>query len=275
MIVFCRISLYLQYIKQKKQEPMIKLHKKLSIFIGVFLLLLYGGNLSLLKAQEVTDVNYLNTEEYANLSLPPLDVLFENAKSAPSYELAEVQEMIERKLLSKEKRAFLSFFNIRGSWQYGTFANDGYLSSVIQQPTYSYTKTDQTLYSVGASISIPLDELFDLGARVKRQKLSVRAAELQKEVRYQELKKEIVELYAQAISKLNIVKLRSEATVLANAQYKIAEKNFINGTMTSTELAVQKENQSMIIQRFEDSKFELNKSLMILEVITQTPIIRK
>jgi len=273
MIVFSRIYLYLQLNKQIKQEPMIKMHTRLSICIGV--ILLCGGNLFNLNAQVVNNINNLNIEEYTKISLPPLDILFENAKNAPSYELAAVKEEVEKKLLKKEKIAFLRFFNIRGSWQYGTFANDGYLSSVIEKPVYSYTKTDQTLYSIGASVSIPLDELFDLGERVKRQKLNLRAAELEKEVKYQELKKEIVELYAQAVSQLNIVRLRSEATVLANAQYEISERNFINGTMTSAELAVQKENQSVIIQRFEDSKFELNKSLMILEVITQTPIIRK
>lgn len=34
---------------------------------------------------------------------------FENAKKGPIYEAAYVKEQIERKILAKEKRAFLSF----------------------------------------------------------------------------------------------------------------------------------------------------------------------
>lgn len=255
----------------KKLKPMIKFQKK-SLFVGVFLIFSFS---SLIAQETVTDVNSLGIEEYNNISLPPLDVLFENAKAAPSYELAEVQELVEKSILKKEKRAFLSFFSVRGSWQYGTFANDGYFSSVIEHPAYSYSKTKQTLYSVGASVGFSLEEIFDLGPRVKRQKLKVRAAELEKEERAEMVKKEIIELYAQVISKINVLKISAESVVLANEKYKFLERSFANGTIEFSVLATEKENQSMTRQRFEDSKFELNKSLMILELITQTPIIRK
>lgn len=228
-----------------------------------------------LKAQDAQRYESLTPEDYSDLSLPPLDVLFENAKNAPSYELSLVEEEVERRLLAREKRAILGFFSVRGSWQYGTFANDGYLSTLIQEPVYSYTKTDQTLYSVGASVNIPLDQLFDLGPRIRRQKLQVRAAELRREERFELVQKEIVALYAQALSQINILKLRSEAVILANEKYKILEKGFTNGTVDFSVLATEKENQSMTIQRYEDSKFELNKCLMTLEIITRTPIIRK
>lgn len=69
--------------------------------------------------------------------------------------------------------------------------------------------------------------------------------------------------------------MRSESLVLANVQYEISEKNFTNGTIESTELAVDKERQSAAREAYEKSKFELAKSLMILEVISRTPIIRK
>lgn len=228
-----------------------------------------------LFAQTSNNVNILDMQEYSTLTLPPLDVLFENSKNAPTYELAIVTEQVERSLLRKERLAWLGFFSIRGSWQYGTFANDGYLSTIYDQPTYSYTKTDQTLYSVGASINIPIDELFDLGGRVKRQKLSLKSAQLLKEQKYQEVKKEIVELYATVKAQLNILKLRAESVVLANEQYRILERNFANGTASSDELANQKENQSMASQHYEQSKFELNKSLLILEIITNTTIVRR
>lgn len=243
-----------------------------------FLFFLFIGNSQRVLAQNpfgAMESIELEFEEYKNITLPPLDVLFENAKNAPSYELALVQEEIERKLLKKEKKSFLSFFSLRGSWQYGNFTNDASYNDIVTDYFGSYSKSEQTSFSVGAGLNIPLDQLFDLGGRVKRQKLMLRAAELQKEKEHELVKKEIVELYTKAISQLNILKLRAEAVVLADSQYSIVEQHFINGTVTSDVLASEKEKQSISWQRYEDSKFDLNKSLMILEVITQTPIIKK
>ena len=89
------------------------------------------------------------------------------------------------------------------------------------------------------------------------------------------MKREIVILYTTAISQLNILKLRSEALELAKLQYNIAEKDFINGMITSGNLSVEKERQSNALEAFENSRFELTKSIMILEVISHTPIINK
>jgi len=250
---------------------MIKIPQRV-FFIGVFSLFVCVGAL---RAQEITDINNWGIEEYTNLSLPPLDVLFENAKSAPSYELAAVEEEVERRLLKKEKRSFLSFFSIRGSWQYGNYSNDGTFSDVSTPIFYTYSKAEQTSYSVGAAINIPLETLFDLGPKVKRQKLQVRAAELRKEIGFEGIQKEIIQLYSAAMTQLNILKFRAESVVLANTQYAIVEKNFINGTTGTDVLATEKEKQSISMERYETTKSELNKTLMILEIITGTPILRK
>lgn len=244
---------------------------KFYLFFAVILL----SNNRLLQAQELNNYDNLTIDDYVTLTLPPLDVLFENAKSAPTYEYAEVSEMVERKTLSREKKTWLGFFSIRGSYQYGTFTNDGSYTDVYTQPFSTYNKTTQNLWSVGAGVNIPLNDLFDLGGRVKRQKLIVRSYELLKEQQFEEVKKDIITLYTAANSQLNILKLRAESLVLTNVEYAIMEKGFASGTVTSKELAVEKERQSVAKERYESSKAELNRSLMILEVITQTPIIRK
>jgi len=230
---------------------------------------------SLVKAQEANDNSKIQIEDYTEITLPPLDLLFENVKGAPTYELAQVKEQIERKLLAKEKRAFLGFFSLRGSYQYGMFGNEATYTDVAIAPYLTYSTSAQNGYTVGAGINIPLDQLFDLGARVKRQRLSLKSATLEKEIRYEQIKKEIIELYATATSQLSILKLRAEALILANVQYNIAEKDFTNGTIESTTLSIEKGRQSQALESFEKSKYELTKSLMILEVITRTPILRK
>lgn len=242
---------------------------------------LFGGLLFLfasigsVTAQEVSDYSKLQPSDYSSITLPPLDLLFENAKSAPTYELATVKEQIERKLLAKEKRAFLGFFSLRGSYQYGMFGNESTYTDVAIAPYLILCNTmAQNGYTVGAGVNIPLDGLFDLTARVKRQKLNVRTAQLEREVKFEEMKKEIILLYATATSQLNILKLNAEALMLANVQYSIAEKDFSNGAIDSGTLSSEKSRQSDAQEKFENSKFELSKSLMILELVTHTPILR-
>lgn len=225
--------------------------------------------------QEVSDYSSLTAEDYKSLTLPPLDVLFENAKGAPTYELAQVKAQIERKLLAKEKREFLSFFNLRGSYQWGKFGNDYTFTDVSTPIMYNYSTSKQKTYTLGAAINIPLDELFDLVPRVKRQKLNLKSAELEKEVKFEEMKREIIELYVTATSQLSVLKLRSEALELASLQYDIAEKDFTNGIIQSGDLSVEKQRQSTAMEAFEKSRFEVTKSLMILEVVTRTPILKK
>lgn len=247
---------------------------KLLIYISFLLLFLFGSARSV-AAQEVNDYSKIIEENYTNIVLPPLDVLFENAKNTPIYELATVQTAIERKLLAKEKRAVLGFFSLRGSYQYGMFGNESTFTDVAIAPYMSYSTQAQNGYTVGAGINIPLDLLFDLKGRITRQKLTVQSAELEREIKYDEIKKTIIETYAMATSQLKVLQVRSEGLVLANVQYEISEKNFANGIIESTELGVEKERQSQAREAFEKSKFELTKSLMILEVISRTPIIKK
>lgn len=227
------------------------------------------------RAQEVNDFLKLAPEEFTKITLPSLDLLFENAKNAPTYELAQVQEQIERKLLSKEKRAFLGFFSLRGSYQYGMFGNESTFTDVATVPYLSYSTAAQNGYTIGAGLNIPLDGLFDLRSRIKRQKLNVRSAELQREIKFEEIKKEIVQLYATATAQLNVLRLRAESLILSGVQYSIVEKDFTNGRVDSGVLSTEKEKQAIAQERFENSKFELTKSLMILEIITYTPILRK
>ena len=226
-------------------------------------------------AQEVSDYSQLSEEDYTKIVLPPLSVLFENAKNSPIYEMADVKARIERKLLQKEKWSFLGFFSLRGSYQYGMFGNESTYTDVALAPYLTYSTQAQNGYTVGAGLSIPLDDLFDLKGKISRQRLTLRSAELEREVKYDEIKKNIIEMYAMATSQIRVLKMRSESLVLANVQYEISEKNFANGTIESSDLAVDKERQSTAREAYENSKFELTKSLMILEVISRTPIIIK
>ncbi len=228
-----------------------------------------------LQAQTNLDLSQFNLEDYKKISLPPLDILFENAKKNQTYELAEAKEQIEINNLRKERSAWLSYLSIRGSYQYGMFGNESTYTDVYTPVYFNYSTAAQNSYSIGAGISIPLDHLFDLKGRLKRQKLLIKSASIEKEIKFEEIKKEIIIQYSNASSKINVLKIKSENLVLTNAQYAIAEKDFTNGLIDFGDLSKVKQEQTSSLEQYENTKAELIRSLLILETITKTPILNR
>lgn len=226
-------------------------------------------------AQNIVEFSEFDIKDYKKISLPPLDVLFENARKNPLYEIAEIKEQIEKNNLLKEKRAWLSYLSIRGNYQYGMFGNESTYTDVYTPVLFNYSTAALNSYSVGAGISIPLEHLFDLRGRTKRQRLLVKTAILEKEMKYEEIKKEIIKLYSNILSRLNILRIKSESLVITNTNYDIAEKSFASGTIDIQEFIIEKEKQTIVLEQFENAKAELTMNLLILEILTQTPILNR
>ncbi|MEL7588109.1 MAG: TolC family protein [Prolixibacteraceae bacterium] len=223
-----------------------------------------------LVAQE-SEISKLVPEDYASLQLPPLVTLFENAKKSAAVEFFSIKKEEQESLLRTEKRSWMKYFKANANYQYG---KTGVLSySEDNLSLYQYSDIQQSFYSVGGSISIPMDDLFDRPNRVKRQKLEMQATEVEVEKWHDEQKLRIIEAYTDAEQYLSVLKIKIEALILANAQYRIAENNFINGTMTSQELNNQKSFQVSAYADYEQTRSSLNKALLQLEVLSKTKIL--
>jgi len=216
-----------------------------------------------------------NFEDYKRISLPPLDSLFENAKNSPIYELSNIKEQIEINNLRKEKKAWLNYFSIRGTYQYGMFGNESTYSDLYTPIYFNYSTVAQNSYSIGAGISIPLDHLFDLKGRIKRQKMIIQSTIIEKEIKFEEIKKEIIILYSNTLFQIQVLKLKSESLSMTNTQYSIAEKDFTNGLIDFNLLTQEKQKLNNSIEQFENTKAELTKNLLILESISNTSILSK
>jgi outer membrane protein TolC len=246
--------------------------------LSVYLLILFSITFLLPSqsyAQDVSDFTHMNATDFQKITLPPLSLLFENAKKSPRYEMYNVQAQIQNSLLTQTKKNILGFFSLRGSYQYGRFANDGYYSDVLTPAVSTYSSTSQNLYAVGAAVSIPLDKLFDLGPSVRRQKLAVRSAELERDMHFEEIQRDIIDCYSRIILDTNTLKLNNEAVIQATAQYEIAERNFVNGKITPLDLSNSKSAQSVTKEKYEDTRADLIKNLMLLEVISHTSLTKK
>lgn len=211
--------------------------------------------------------------DYAKMQLPSLEVLFENAKKSAAVELYQVKMEEENSLLTTEKRSWLKYFKLNTAYQWGKVGINSAFSDENTPLFYQYSGATQNWYHAGASISIPLDDLFDRKNRIERQELKTKATRVEIEKWHDEQKLRIIELYTKANRELSIIKSRIEALTLSEAQYKINENDFRNGLIDVSLLNRSKGIQTTAIEDYENTKAELNAALLQLEVLSKTKII--
>lgn len=228
------------------------------------------------QTQKVADDFTQSTFEqvdYENLTLPPLGTLFENAKGTPSVEIMEKQVQLQKKLLSKEQRAWLSFFNGHGSYTYGMLDNYANSSDVLTPIYYQYSGVEQHYWNIGGSVSIPFETLFDLGGKIKRQRLNVEISQLEKEKEYQQLKQQIAAIYVRITNNLVSLKTAAENAAAYRGAGLVSEQRFRANQLDVTGLADVKRYENEAIQAYQAIMTQVSTDILILEIMTNTPII--
>lgn len=225
-------------------------------------------------AQE-NSVAEMTPEDYISLKLPPLDSLFENAKKNPVIQIHDTKKEEGIGLLKKEKKSWLKYLSVGAGYHYGIQAYTSGYSDSATPLYYQYNNNAMSYYNVGGAVSIPLDDLFDRKRRINNQKLLIKESELEKEQKLDELKQLIIELYSSIISNISVLKLKAEYMAFANAQYQVGESDFLNGKGDASALSSMKQIQINAASDYEINRATLNSSLLKLEVISRTPILKR
>ncbi len=213
--------------------------------------------------------------DYTKLLLPSLEELFENAKRSPSVEMFESKMMEQDNLLKSEKRSWLKYFKVGGSWQYG---NIGVNSMFTDQNTplfYQYSGATQNARFVSGTVSVPFDDLFDRSNRVKRQKMQRRSTELEMEKWFDEQKLRIIDSYVKLTSAMSVLKKIAENLTLTQAQVKSLEADFANGNAEIAALTVAKKMEVDAYETFKITEGTITAELLHLEILSRTKIISK
>lgn len=211
--------------------------------------------------------------DFATLQLPPLSVLYANATSNPTVKMMEKEKQLQKKLLAKEKRSWLSFFSARGGYSHGVTDNFGTITDVTTPIFYQYSGVEQDYWNVGGNVNIPLETLFDLGGKVKRQRIEVEKAEYAKEQAYDELKQKIAHLYVSILSNIETLKRSAEHLALYKGAVAVAEQDYRNRRTTIAQLADLKREEFEANNTYQNLRAAINEQLLVLEIISHTPIL--
>jgi outer membrane protein TolC len=210
---------------------------------------------------------------FSNFHLPPLSVLFENAKATPSIASLAKDEELARAEVAKQKLHIFSYLNAHASYSYGMMDNYGNSSTTLNPVIYQYQGSTQSYWSVGASLNLPLEDILDLKASVKRKRLEAEKAGLQKDDAYDQLKLKIATLYVKITNDLVTLKSASENAAANQGAGVLTQDEFHRGDISIEDYAKTKQNEQGAVSAYQDLQTQITTNIIQLEILTHTPII--
>lgn len=212
---------------------------------------------------------------FSEFKLPPLAILFENAKSNPTILQIAKQQEIAQAEVAKQKKHIFSYVNGNASYSYGrsdtwsAAQSSGYGVGMIWQPHAS----EQSFWNVGVNVSVPLEDILDLGPSVKRKRLEVENYQIQKDIAYDQLKLQIISLYIKITNNLVALKAAGESAAASQGASSLNEVEFHHGNMQIEDYASTGQQSMSSVSAYQSLLTEITTDIVTLEILTHTPII--
>jgi hypothetical protein len=214
------------------------------------------------------------TINFSTFHLPPLAVLYENAKQNPTIlSLNKAQEIAQAEV-AKQKRHIFSYVHGHASYSYGKTDMWGNNSTTQSYTTiYQFQGSEQSYWNIGVNLSVPLEDILDLTASVKRKRLEAERAQLEKDLAYDQLKLQIASLYVKITNSLVALKTLSESAAVYQGAGALNLEEFHNGNMNIENFAGVKLHESDLVSRYQALQTEITTDILTLEILTHTPIL--
>ena len=215
-----------------------------------------------------------STINFSTFHLPPLAVLYENAKQNPTIlSLNKAQEIAQAEV-AKQKRHIFSYIQGHASYSYGKTDMWGNNSSTQSYTTiYQFQGNEQSYWNVGVNLSVPLEDILDLTASVKRKKLEVDKARIDKDIAFDELKKNIASLYIKITNSLVTLKTFSEGAAIYQGAGALNQEDFHQGNMTIESFAGTKMQEANLVSQYQSMQTTITTDIITLELLSHTPIL--
>lgn len=210
---------------------------------------------------------------FSEFRLPPLAVLFENAKSNPQILSLEKARQLAEAEVAKQKRHIFSYVTGHANYSYGIGDMWGNSSSAYSQTIYQYQGTQQAYWNIGINIAIPVEDILDLTAAVKRRRLEAEKANIDKDIAYDQLKQQIGALFVKITNSLVTLKTLGEAAAAYQGAGALNKEDFENGNLDIAAYASTKMYESGQVSNYQSLQTEITTDIITLELLTHTPII--
>ena len=212
--------------------------------------------------------------EIDKLELPPLSVFLDAVMENATVKRAQSQVEQVRNQYRLQKRNWWNYFRFNGNYSYGRYNVIGNASDELT-PMYQTTMSSaQHNFNVGASVGISLGELFNRPLKLKDYRYQIEQLQYSQEEVMEQRKLRVLEAYNAVTEQLATIKAKAESAALYNAQMKISENNFIQGTIDIISLSLERARRSGAVVSYEQARVALHNSIVLLEMLTNVKVIK-
>ena len=212
--------------------------------------------------------------EIDKLELPPLSVFLDAVMENATVKRAQSQVEQVRNQYRLQKRNWWNYFRFNGNYSYGRYNVIGNASDEFT-PMYQTTMSSaQHNFNVGASVGISLGELFNRPLKLKDYRYQIEQLQYSQEEVMEQRKLRVLEAYNAVTEQLATIKAKAESAALYNAQMKISENNFIQGTIDIISLSLERARRSGAVVSYEQARVALHNSIVLLEMLPNVKVIK-
>ena len=212
--------------------------------------------------------------EIDKLELTPLSVFLDAVMENATVKRAQSQVEQVRNQYRLQKRNWWNYFRFNGNYSYGRYNVIGNASDEFT-PMYQTTMSSaQHNFNVGASVGISLGELFNRPLKLKDYRYQIEQLQYSQEEVMEQRKLRVLEAYNAVTEQLATIKAKAESAALYNAQMKISENNFIQGTIDIISLSLERARRSGAVVSYEQARVALHNSIVLLEMLTNVKVIK-
>jgi hypothetical protein len=138
---------------------------------------------------------------------------------------------------------------------------------------YQFQGREQSYWNIGVNLAVPLEDILDLTAAVKRKRLEADQAAIAKDIAYDQLKLQIATLFVKITNNLVTLKTLGETAAAYQGAGALTREDFENGNMSIEDYAWTKQHEGAQVTRYQELQTTITTDILTLEILTHTPII--
>lgn len=229
------------------------------------LLVLFALVASTLKGQSYKDI-VDNTHSGIDITkqLPPLSTLQSEAEIySPLIKMQDAEVKIKQLQIRSLKKDWMSNIGFDAGVKYGMFDNL-ILSQDLGIEDLQTSSTEQTRYSVGVSLKMPLKTFLDK-TDVQIAKIELESLMYKRETLLSELRKLVVIQYNDVVRAYRNILVQNSSVEMYRVQMIQNERDFNDGIIGIAEYARVNNILAGSIMRLEELKLEYSTAILVLE----------
>ena len=203
-----------------------------------------------------------------SLLIPKLSVLIDSAlvnSGMVSYRMLEIEAKEFNK--KEKKRNWTRNFGIQADTRYGTFNNFSTITGDNSSINLG-SDTQQVNYNVGFYLKIPVFDIINRKAEIKRSQVEIQQAKSLVKFQEDEVKQFVIRYFEDLVLRQNLLKLYASNLGNARVNMEMVEREFRNGVLPISEYVRISDITVRIASDYEKAKSNFFVAKKLLENIT-------